>query len=190
MSRISFTDSTSREHALDALLLQREIEAFYYLEAQLLDERRFEEWLDLLTEDISYFMPLRRNVKYGQHAEFENTRQGVDAAWFDEGKHTLAQRVAQLATGIHWAEEPLSRVRHLITNVQIGDKTDTPADSKEVEVSSHFMVYRNRVVDETDIFVGKRTDTLRFEDDHWKVAKRLILLDQSTLLAKNLTIFF
>ena len=94
---------------LEALLLQREIEAFYYLEAELLDDRRFDEWLDLLAEDIVYFMPLRRNVKYGQHSEHENTRQGLDAAWFDEGKHTLTQRVAQIATGIHWAEEPLSR---------------------------------------------------------------------------------
>ena len=91
---------------LDRLLLQQEVEQFYYTEAELLDERRFEEWLELLDEDIRYFMPLRRNVKYGQHAERENTRSGQDSAWFDEGKRTLTQRVAQIATGIHWAEEP------------------------------------------------------------------------------------
>jgi 3-phenylpropionate/cinnamic acid dioxygenase small subunit len=48
--------------------LRAEIEDFYYTEAQLLDERRFPEWLDLLTDDLVYFMPLRRNVKFGQHA--------------------------------------------------------------------------------------------------------------------------
>lgn len=175
---------------LEALLLQREIEAFYYLEAELLDERRFEEWLDLLAEDIVYFMPLRRNVKYGQHSEHENTRQGLDAAWFDEGKHTLTQRVAQIATGIHWAEEPLSRVRHLVTNVQVREAEDAPAGMRELDVKSRFLVYRNRVEEETDIFVGQRTDRLRQEDGTWKVARRDILLDQSTLLAKNLTIFF
>ena len=200
MTEANRTHSSARESALDALLLQREIEDFYYLEAQLLDERRFEEWLDLLTEDITYFMPLRRNVKYGQHSEFENTKQGKEAAWFDEGKQTLTQRVAQLATGIHWAEEPLSRVRHLITNIQIekvqiekveiDPQSNSLAGQKEVEVRSHFLVYRNRVIDETDIFVGSRTDTLRWQDGSWKVAERVILLDQSTLLAKNLTNFF
>ncbi len=175
---------------IEALLLQREIEAFYYREAELLDDRRFEEWLDLLTEDIVYFMPLRRNVKYGQHSEHENTRQGLDAAWFDEGKHTLTQRVAQIATGIHWAEEPLSRVRHLVTNVQVRDVDDAKPGMRELDVRSRFLVYRNRVEEETDIFVGQRTDRLRCEDGAWKVARREILLDQSTLLAKNLTVFF
>ena len=190
MSVVSNTMDSAREGTLEGLLLQREIEAFYYREAELLDDRRFEEWLDLLTEDITYFMPLRRNVRYGDHEAFENTRQGLDAAWFDEGKHTLTQRVAQLATGIHWAEEPLSRVRHLVTNVQVERKGDSADGCPELEAKSCFLVYRNRINDETDTFVGSRTDCLRYEDRHWKVASRVILLDQSTLLAKNLTIFF
>ena len=177
---------SGRESAVEALLLQREIEAFYYAEAGLLDARRFEEWLDLLTDDIVYFMPLRRNVKYGSHAEHENSQAGVDAAWFDEGKHTLSQRVAQLKTGIHWAEEPLSRVRHLVTNVQITGGHGAP----EIDVTSNFLVYRNRIDDETDFFVGSRADRLRRAGGGWKIAKREILLDQSTLLAKNLTFFF
>ena len=181
---------STRESAIDALLLQREIETFYYVEAELLDERRFEEWLDLLTDDIVYFMPLRRNVKFGSQAEAENSAEGVDSAWFDEGKHTLSQRVAQIKTGIHWAEEPLSRVRHLVTNVQITDSDPGLAGPRELDVKSRFLVYRNRVDDETDIFVGQRTDRLRKIDDAWKVARRVILLDQSTLLAKNLTFFF
>lgn len=176
--------------AMDALLLQREVEAFYYREAELLDERHYEAWLDLLADDIAYFMPLRRNVKYGSHAAVENSLEGRDAAWFDEGKHTLTQRVKQIATGIHWAEEPLSRIRHLITNVRIADGPSATEGAREIEVKSNFLVYRNRVDDETDIFAGTRTDRLRYQDGAWKVARRTILLDQSTLLAKNLTIFF
>ena len=187
---MSQSASNQRSDAIEALLLQREIEAFYYQEAELLDERRFEEWLDMLAEDIIYFMPLRRNVKYGEHAASENTRQGLDAAWFDEGKHTLTQRVAQIATGIHWAEEPLSRVRHLVTNVQVEQRPHNADGPMEVEAKSRFLVYRNRINDETDIFIGKRTDLLRHQDSGWVVANRVILLDQSTLLAKNLTVFF
>ena len=47
---------------LARLLLKQEIEEFLYREAELLDERRYEEWLDLFTEDTHYFMPMCRNV--------------------------------------------------------------------------------------------------------------------------------
>ena len=47
------------------LLLTQEIAQFLYAEAELLDERRHDEWLALLAEDIRYWMPMRRNVKYG-----------------------------------------------------------------------------------------------------------------------------
>ena len=53
--------------------LTQEMAEFLYREADLLDERRFPEWLDLLAEDLVYFMPIRRNVKFGQHAARENT---------------------------------------------------------------------------------------------------------------------
>ncbi|MBI3326598.1 MAG: hypothetical protein HYZ81_07845 [Nitrospinae bacterium] len=56
------------------LLLTREIEGFLYTEAELLDERRFEAWLDLLTEDVRHWMPMRRNVKFGEQAR-EHTRE-------------------------------------------------------------------------------------------------------------------
>ena len=172
------------DRRLEHLLLTREIEEFLYAEAELLDERRFEAWLELLTEDIRYWMPMRRNVKFGEHAR-ENTRERQDMNWFDEGKTTLQQRVQQLMTGVHWAEEPLSRVCHMVTNVQI-----VQATAMEVTVKSRFLIYRNRLQDETDFFVGKREDVLRKVDSQWKIARRQIILDQNVLLAKNLTIFF
>ena len=86
--------------ALASLLLQREIEDFLYREADLLDARRFDEWLALFTEDARYWMPMRRNVP-SRDGEREFTREGADVSWFDEGKDTLARRVAQLATGLN-----------------------------------------------------------------------------------------
>jgi 3-phenylpropionate/cinnamic acid dioxygenase small subunit len=108
----------------------------------------------------------------------------------DEGKITLTQRVQQLMTGIHWAEEPLSRVSHLVTNIRILEATPSLGAATEALVKCRFFVYRNRLQDETDILVGKRKDTLRREDGRWKIARREIYLDQNVLLAKNLTIFF
>ena len=37
--------------------LRRQIEDFYYLEAELLDERKLREWFNLLAEDVRYWMP-------------------------------------------------------------------------------------------------------------------------------------
>jgi 3-phenylpropionate/cinnamic acid dioxygenase small subunit len=169
---------------LEQVSLEREIENFLYDEAELLDTRQFEDWLDLLTEDIRYWMPMRRNIKF-DNQEHENTREQRDMNWFDEGKETLTQRVKQILTGVHWAEEPLSRVCHMVSNVRLMSVTPD-----EVQVKSRFLIYRNRQQDETDIFVCKREDTLRKVEGAWKIARRKIILDQNVLLAKNLTIFF
>ena len=169
---------------LTRLLLKQEIEDLLYREAELLDERRYEEWLDLFTEDARYFMPMRRNVP-ADEGEREFTREGVDVNWFDEGKDTLTRRVKQIRTGIHWAEQPPSRICHMVSNVQILEAT-----ADEVSVKSRFLLYRNRVETETDFLVGKREDRWRRVNGDWRIARRKIILDQNVLLAKNLTFFF
>jgi 3-phenylpropionate/cinnamic acid dioxygenase small subunit len=133
---------------------------------------------------------MRRNVKFGRHASHENTRLGQDISWFDEDKWTLSKRVEQIMTGVHWAEEPLSRVCHMVSNIQILDTQPSPEAATEVTVRSRFLVYQNRLEDEANFFIGKRTDLLRKSGESWKLAKREITLDQSVLLAKNLTVFF
>jgi len=177
------------ESRIDHLLLKDEIEQFLYQEAELLDERQFEDWLDLLTEDIRYWMPMRRNVKFGE-LDREFTREGQDISWFDEGKDTLVRRVNQILTGVHWAEEPLSRICHSVSNVQILKATPSVSQATKVNVKCRFMIYRNRVQTETDFLVGKREEVLRSVDGQWKIAQRKIILDQNVLLAKNLTFFF
>jgi 3-phenylpropionate/cinnamic acid dioxygenase small subunit len=181
--------SAASEAALARLLLQREIEEFLYREAELLDARQYEAWLDLFTEDARYWMPMRRNVPHDE-TEREFTREGLDVNWFDEGKDTLTRRVQQIRTGIHWAEEPPSRICHMVSNVQILRASPDGAAPEEVAVKCRFLVYRNRVETETDLLVGKREDVLRRADGGWRIARRLIVLDQNVLLAKNLTFFF
>jgi 3-phenylpropionate/cinnamic acid dioxygenase small subunit len=174
---------------LTRLLVRHEVEDFLYREAELLDERRYEEWLDLFTEDARYFMPMRRNVPHDASAR-EFTREGTDVSWFDEGKDTLARRVKQIRTGIHWAEEPPSRICHMVSNVEVLQATPPGPSPRELAVKSRFLIYRNRVETETDVLVGKREDLLRRQDGGWKIARRKIVLDQSVLLTKNLTFFF
>jgi 3-phenylpropionate/cinnamic acid dioxygenase small subunit len=179
------TMTPSMEQMLERLLLEREIEQFLYNEAELLDERRFSEWIELVADDIHYHMPIRRNVKFGEQHR-ENSDSESEISWFDEGKSTLAGRVRQLNTGIHWCEEPFSRIRHIVSNIQV-----TEVNGDEVKVRSRFFVYLNRLRDEVNMFVGKREDILRRDSETgWKIAKRTIILDQNVLLAKVLTTFF
>lgn len=170
--------------ALAGLLLQAEIADLLTLEAELLDERRFDDWLDLLTEDVRYCMPMVRNVSHGS-LDREYTLPGRHATWFDEGKNELRLRVQQIQSGDHWAEEPLSRTTHLVANIRLADRA-----GDEATVHSRFIVYRARLETDVDLVAGKRTDVLRREAGSWKIAQRRILLDQSTLTAGNLTTFF
>lgn len=174
---------------VERLVLLREVEEFLFWEADLLDQWRYEEWLELTTEDIRYWMPIRRNVKYGNW-ERERSAELAELAWFDENRRTLEMRVKQIVTGEHWAVEPLSRVSHLITNVRIADRADTD-QGEELTVRSRFLVYRNHLDDEEACLIGKREDVLRRVADgspgDFKLARRSVFVDQSVLLAKNLT---
>ncbi len=170
--------------------LRREVEEFLYDEAEMLDERRFKEWLDTLADDLVYFMPMMYNVKFGEHAQGEKTRIEKDMSWFNEGKWTLTKRVEQILTGVHWAEEPLSRLCRAVSNVQITDIRKNEAGEDEVGVRSRFVTYQNRCEYEEYFFVGKRNDVLRRVNGQWKLARREIHIGQTVLLAKNLSIFF
>jgi 3-phenylpropionate/cinnamic acid dioxygenase small subunit len=160
-------------------------EQFLYREADLLDERRYDEWLDLLDDSYTVFMPLVRNVA-SKNRDAELSQQGRDMAWIDEDKATLAKRIAQIKTGLHWAEEPVSRVSHLVTNVRVVEAADG-----SVTTRCRFLVYQNRVEAETNLFVGKRIDRMRVDaDGTWSLLSRELHLDQSVLLAKSLSVIF
>ena len=180
---------TERSEDIARLLLKQQIEDFLYHEAELLDERRYEDWLALLADDVRYWMPMRRNVKFGE-LEREFTREGQDINWFDEGKDTLTRRVQQILTGVHWAEEPLSRLCHMVSNVQLLHVQPSVVEPAEVTVKCRFLIYRNRVETETDLLVGKREDVLQRMDEQWKIRQRKVVLDQNVLMVKNLTFFF
>lgn len=169
--------------------LMREIEDFLYEEADILDERRFEEWLALFTDDLRYWMPIRKNLAL---REEENDITGPeDVAWFDDDKTTLTKRVKQIRTGVHWAEEPLSRVSHLVSNIRLQERPAKPLQpGDEIEVKCHFLVHRNRLETETDFLAGRRVDLLRRTESSFQIARRKIIIDQAVLLAKNLTFFF
>jgi 3-phenylpropionate/cinnamic acid dioxygenase small subunit len=172
---------------LEYLVLAKEVEDLFYHEADLLDERRFEEWLALFTADVRYWMPMRKNVAFRD--ERGDLTDENDIAWIDDDKATLTKRVRHILTGLHGAEEPASRICHIVSNVRLIGGADNLGRDSELAVTSRFCVYRNRVETETDFLVGRRHDMLRRVDGELKIARRKIILDQSVLMAKNLTMF-
>ena len=174
----------------------RNVEQFLYREARLLDERRFDDWLALLANDIRYWMAGRGN-RYPRHSKaiaildpgryVEDEMAGDDdLAILDEDKQSLIARVRRLDTGMAWAEDPPSRTRHLISNIEL-EPLEAPG---VLRVYSNFLVYRSRGETEQDFYIGARNDLLRRIDGGWKIAERKITLDQNVLLAKNVSVFF
>jgi 3-phenylpropionate/cinnamic acid dioxygenase small subunit len=174
----------------------RSVEQFLYREARLLDERRFHEWLGLFTDDIHYWMAARTNL-YPRSSRaiaiFDADRYAHDDSdatdelgLFDEDLGALKARVARLDTGMAWAEDPPSRTRHLITNIEVSSE----AQDGQLTVHCNFIVYRSRGETEQDFYVGARQDKLRRIDGEWRIASRRMVLDQNVLTSKNLSIFF
>ncbi len=168
---------------LAAIVRQYQVEQFYFDEAALLDAHDYERWTSLFSNDTHYFMPIRR-TRLRRELSKEFTQPG-EMAYFDDDKRMLTARGMKFASGKSWAEDPPSRTRHLITNVRV-----TSDDGHELHAEANFHVYRTRLKSEVDSWVGSRQDVLRRERGSFVIAKRRVLLDQSILLARNLTTMF
>jgi biphenyl 2,3-dioxygenase beta subunit len=175
--------TTTEQTAAITPALQLEVEQFLFHEAQLVDDRHFDEWLELFTDDTHYWVPTRYNLGRRQTRDSSTPD---ELAHFDDTKQTLGFRVARLRSGFAWAEQPPSRTRRLIGNVRI----EPPASDSELEVRSNFILYCNRFETDVEIFAGERTDVLRRAEGDWAIASRTVLLDQTVILANSLSVFF
>lgn len=167
---------------------QHDVEQFLYAEAELLDQHRYAEWIDLFSEDLHYWVPTRMTrTNRERHREIASED---ESALIDDTKYYLRGRVRRYTSGISWSEEPPSRTRRLITNIRVAPGTDPT----ELDVVSNFYVYRSRLERHQDWFVGERFDVLRPADAAatgypFQIASRKVVLEQTTLLAPSLSIF-
>jgi 3-phenylpropionate/cinnamic acid dioxygenase small subunit len=158
------------------------VSQFLFREARLLDERRYEEWLDLLTEDMTYEMPLTLTREGAESARVHD----YEMTYFSENIHSLRMRVDRLRTDYAWAEDPPTRTRHLLSNLEVY-ATDEPG---VLTTHAAFVVYANRgSLPDWDQYVGTRQDTVVRHGDSWKVRRRLLLLDQALLGTNSISVF-
>jgi 3-phenylpropionate/cinnamic acid dioxygenase small subunit len=159
--------------------LHHEIQQFLIREARLIDEGRFDEWLGLFTDNAHYLM---LGSACRDQASAEETR----LALIQDDRQGLDLRVRRLSTGTAHAEQPPSRTRHLITNVEV----EEGARDNEVRVFSNFLLHKSRLEREEETFVGRREDLLLRENGGWKIASRKIVLDHNVIPGKSLSVFF
>ena len=156
------------------------VEQFLYFEAELLDDRRIDEWFALLAEDIDYRIPTRTTrERITIAAEFSS-----DSFHMLENWHSLKTRVDRFRTGYAWSEDPPSRTRRIIGNVRAA-----ASDGGDVSVKSNFLVFRARYDAAPQLLAGERHDVLRPAGTSYCIARRLVLLDHTLLPVENLALF-
>ena len=160
--------------------LQHSVEQFLYREVRLLSELRYEEWLDLFTDDARYWMPVRETVDGQPDAVAGDD----EMALFDDDKAFLASRIERLRSPLAHAERPPSRLRYFVSNVEIDD-----LGQGQIDVSCNILVYQSRLERTEASYVGRREDRLRRHDQTWRIKNRKIILDQ-TLIPRSISIFF
>ena len=161
----------------------RHQEALQFLvdEAYLLDAQQYEEWLELLTEDVRYLMPVRVTTARGAGSDLSQAM-----SHFDEDRFSLGRRVARFATEHAWTEDPPSRLRHHLSNV----RAFATERADELRVQSAVLLFRSRGDGrEAEWLSVGRDDLLRRVDGRWLLARRLIAVDEAVLRTQNLAIF-
>ena len=160
--------------------LERECTRFLYHEAELLDGRRFQEWLDLLSPEIIYRVPVRTTRERKEGDGF-STR----AFFMEEDHGSLALRVARLSSDFAWAENPPTRTRRMVSNVRVGGK-----EGECWNVSSNMAVYCLKGESAVPVVLtGERRDVLWRAGGSLRLQRRLVLLDTTVLALESLSIF-
>ena len=155
-------------------------ERFLIREARLLDDDRFAEWLALLEPEITIRIPVRQTRTVGAVSEFSAT-----TFHMDEDRYSIEMRIARLGTDFAWAENPRSRCRRFVSNVDA-----RRAGPDTLEVDSYIMLYRTRGDSGIhEIITGRRADLLVRAGAAMHLATRTVYLDQTTLPISSLSVF-
>lgn len=162
----------ARIHATNPAFL--EILEFLTDEAALLDHDRDLEWIETLTDDVAYRMPIRE-TRY----RFDGDGFNDEAYYYDDDRLSLGLR-ARRNTEFQYAydRDPAPRVRRLVTNLTVyeSDKPD------EYRANSYILLVKNRFdIPTYDFLTAERQDVIRRTSVGLKLAKRDIYVDMQVL---------
>ena len=165
-----------------------EVMQWYHREARLLDERRFDAWLELLAAEVRYRVPSRylRNpadvrdfATWSVDCELSNGAQQLDL--IDDDRAALASRVARLTSGMAWSESPPSFTRRFVSNLEI-----EPAEGGVNAVTALLLV-KNRANERDLVSAQRRDELVRDASGALLLRSRLVVLDEAVLPVANLS---
>jgi p-cumate 2,3-dioxygenase subunit beta len=145
-----------------------EVEQFLYREAEILDAWKLDDWLKLLTDDASYYVPPTDKPE----ASHEETLFIIA-----DDNVRLRERVIRLKDPSCHVEYPPSRTRRLVTNVRI---VEHQPDGRIV-AKANFAVYRNRRGGDKRTFTGEYRYVLRRQNGDLRIQERRAVLDAEEL---------
>jgi 3-phenylpropionate/cinnamic acid dioxygenase small subunit len=154
----------------------RQIEAFLFHEARLLDDRQFEAWLDLFTDTGWYWVPVQPDQ--------DNPYDTISLIYDD--RRLLETRVRRLRNPRIHAQMPPSRTSHLIGNVTIED--DSPDDA-DLLVGSNFQMLEYRR-DKQQVFGGSCRHGLIRTEDGFKIQWKRVNLANSDGMLDGISAIF
>ena len=154
-------------------------QSFLSREAKLLDERRFDEWFDLLDDDIIYHVPIREaRLDYAD----EHAGRGYRIR---DNKALLKIRVDRNKSGFAWAETPPSRTTRVV-----GSVLAEAGDDGTLQVESAMLIYRQRGHDAPgEVIPVRRQDVLRLTTDGPRLLRRDAFIAEVVLTTNNLGVF-
>ncbi|OJY40027.1 MAG: ring-hydroxylating dioxygenase subunit beta [Pseudonocardia sp. 73-21] len=145
----------------------RQIEQFLYREARLADEHRYDDWEALWTDDALYWVPA------GSDDADPMTRMSV----VHDNRNRIATRVKQFNTGRRHSQTPTSRLRRVVSNVEIIDDA-----GDDLTVEANFVLVESRERGK-EIWAGRYTYRLRMVDGDLKMSyKKVALVDNARVL--------
>jgi len=140
--------------------LLTEIEQFLYREARLQDDHEYDAWEALWTDDAIYWIP----------ANGDDIDPTTQMSIIFDNRSRIALRVKQFHTGKRHSQTPPSRLRRLISNVELLSE-----DGDEVVVGANFVVYESRERG-VNPWAGRYEYTLRRVDGDFKMARKKVIL--------------
>jgi 3-phenylpropionate/cinnamic acid dioxygenase small subunit len=137
------------------------VTAFIYKEARLQDEHQYEAWEALWTDDGVYWMPAN-----GHDIDPEK-----EMSIIYDNRSRIALRVKQLLTGKHFTQTPQSRLRHLVSNIELMDQEA----GGDIAVASNSLVFESSLRDDT-IWAARNEYRLRYVDGELRMAYKKVTL--------------
>jgi 3-phenylpropionate/cinnamic acid dioxygenase small subunit len=131
---------------------------FIYLEARLADEARYSEWESLWADDATYWVPRH------EHADPER-----EISYIYDNRTRIKTRVAQLNSGARHAQTPPSKMRRLVTNLEL-----LSSDSDTVTIGSNFALYEYRYTMTT--WAGRYVHRIRTSGDDFRLVAKTVHL--------------